>query len=424
MTQTLVVLMAGQLMGRVELDAKQRLRFIYDDAWREARGAYPLSLSMPLAASVHEHAVMESFLWGLLPDNEFVLSRWAQRFQVSPRNVFALLSHVGEDCAGAAQFIRPERLDDVMTASGGVVDWLDEKSIGERLRDLRSDHSAWRLPHDAGQFSLPGAQPKTALLLEDGRWGVPSGRIPTTHILKPPTGQFDGHAENELFCLMLAQELGLPAANATVERFEGEVAIVIERYDRLRTEQGLVRVHQEDMCQALGILPTRKYENEGGPGIRKIVELLRDVSVAREDDVRTFLSAIAFNWLVAGTDAHAKNYALLISGGGAARLAPLYDLASALPYERMDVNKLKLAMKLGGEYKLRMLGMRNWNELAAEIRQSEAAVLDLVRSMATRMEEAAKSVQRNLTASGLMHLFIDKLADAIALRAKALLKGL
>jgi serine/threonine-protein kinase HipA len=379
---------------------------------------------MPLAAPVHEHAVVESFLGGLLPDNEFVLSRWAQRFHVSPRNVFALLSHVGEDCAGAAQFIPPERADEVMTAGGGTVEWLDEKSIGERLRDLRSDHSAWRLPRDTGQFSLPGAQPKTALLLENGRWGVPSGRMPTTHILKPPTGQFDGHAENELFCLMLAQELGLPAANATIERFEGEVAIVIERYDRLRTGQALVRVHQEDMCQALGILPTRKYENEGGPGIRKIVELLRDVSVAREDDVRTFLSVIAFNWLVAGTDAHAKNYALLIGGGGAARLAPLYDLASALPYERLDVNKLELAMKLGGEYKLRMLGARNWNKLAAETRQNEATVLDLVRDMATRMEDAARSVERNLTASGVTHPLIEKLADGMALRAKALLEGL
>lgn len=423
MTQTLVVLMAGHLMGRVELNSKQRLRLIYDDVWRDARGAYPLSLSMPLAASVHEHAVVESFLWGLLPDNEFVLSRWAQRFQVSPRNVFALLSHVGEDCAGAAQFIRPERLDDVMTAKGGAVDWLDEKNIGERLRDLRSDHSAWRLPSDTGQFSLPGAQPKTALLLEGGRWGVPSGRIPTTHILKPPTGPFDGHAENELFCLMLAQELGLPAANATVQRFEGEVAIVIERYDRIRTEQGLVRVHQEDMCQALGILPTRKYENEGGPGVRKIVELLRDVSVAREEDVRTFLGAIAFNWLVTGTDAHAKNYALLISGG-ATRLAPLYDLASALPYARLDVNKLKLAMKLGGEYQLRMIGIRNWNKLASEIHQNETAVLDPVRNIAGRMEDAARTVQRNLTASGLTHPLVERMADGITLRTKALLKRL
>jgi serine/threonine-protein kinase HipA len=424
MTQTLVVLMADRPMGRIELDAKHRLRFIYDEAWREAPGAYPLSLSMPLAAPTHEHAVVNAFLWGLLPDNEFVLARWAQRFQVSPRNVFALLSHVGEDCAGAAQFIRPDRLDEVLSARGGTVEWLDEKGIAERLRDLRIDHSAWRRPRDTGQFSLPGAQPKTALLLEEGRWGIPSGRIPTTHIFKPPTGEFEGHAENELFCLLLAQELGLPAANAAIERFDDEVAIVIERYDRLRTERGWVRVHQEDMCQALGIPPMHKYENEGGPGVREIVELLREVSAAREEDVSTFLSAIAFNWLVAGTDAHAKNYALLIGAGGAARLAPLYDLASALPYERLDANELKLAMKLGGEYKLRLLGIRNWSKLAAETKRNELAVLDLVRGMASQMPGAVEIVRSGLSASDLKHPTVDTLADSLVKRANALLKGL
>ena len=186
-------------------------------------------------------------------------------------------------------------------------------TIAERLRALREDHSAWRIPRDTGQFSLAGAQPKTALLFENKKWGVPSGRVPTTHILKPPSGEFDGHAENEHFCLELARALGLPVVDSRIMHFKDEVAIVVERYDRVRIAGGLRRVHQEDMCQALGIPPTRKYQNEGGPGIRDIVDLLSDVlDELQREDIATFLDSVVYNWLIAGTDAHAKNYALLI----------------------------------------------------------------------------------------------------------------
>jgi len=172
--------------------------------------------------------------------------------------------------------------------------------------------------------------------------GVPSGRVPTTHILKPPTGEFDGHAENEHFCLELGRALGLPVVDSRIMRFQDEVAIVVERYDRVRTAAGLRRVHQEDICQALAIPPTRKYQNEGGPGIRDIVELLKTYSAKAPEDVRTFLDAIAYNWLIAGTDAHAKNYALLIGAQARIRLAPLYDVASVLPYPDIDIERVKL----------------------------------------------------------------------------------
>src|ERR1700675_5155278 len=115
---------------------------------------------------------------------------------------------------------------------------------------LRVDHSALRSPRDTGQFSLAGAQPKTALLFENNRWGVPSGRVPTTHILKPPTGEFDGHAENEHFCLELARALGMAVPNSAIMHFKNEIAIVVERYDRLSAGARLIRIHQEDMCQA------------------------------------------------------------------------------------------------------------------------------------------------------------------------------
>ena len=189
---------------------------------------------------------------------------------------------------------------------------LDEGDIAKRLRTLREDQSAWRIPRDTGQSSLAGAQPKTALLFQDGKWGVPSGRVPTTHILKPPTAAFDGHAENEHFSLELARALGLPVVDSRIMHFQNEIAIVVERYDRLRTEAGIRRVHQEEICQALAILPTQKYQNEGGPGIDDIVQLLRTHSGEPREDLDTFIDPIAFSWLIVGTDAHAKNYALLI----------------------------------------------------------------------------------------------------------------
>lgn len=182
----LTLLLGGTESGRVLQDRHGRLRFVYAESWRESPTAFPLSLSMPLQAAEHPSAKIEPWLWGLLPDNSAILQRWVTRFQVSARNVFALISQVGEDCAGAVQLVRPERLDATKEGARGRIEWLIEADIAERLRALRSDHAAWRGPQDIGQFSLAGAQPKTALLLDKGRWGIPSGRIPTTHILKPP----------------------------------------------------------------------------------------------------------------------------------------------------------------------------------------------------------------------------------------------
>jgi len=424
MTKELIALLSEREIGRVVQDQRGKLKFTYDEAWREARGAYPLSLSMPLAASEHGHDVIDAFIWGLLPDNEFVLGKWAQKFQVSARNAFALISHVGEDCAGAVQFVRPERLDEVKAQGSGSVQWIDEKEIAARLKALRADHSAWRAPRDTGQFSLAGAQPKTALLYQRGKWGVPSGRMPTTQILKPPTGAFDGHAENEHFCLSLARALGLPTASSSIMRFDDEVAIVVERYDRRITDKGVIRIHQEDMCQALGLPPTMKYENEGGPGIAAIAELLREYSGAAKEDVNTFIDAIAFNWLIAGTDAHAKNYSVLIGAGGRARLAPFYDIASILPYDEFDPMKLRLAMKLGGKYRLRDINARQWEKQAEEVRLKSDDVLGRIRTITESMPDAISATQHGMKKTGLMHPIIDRLAERLSSNVEGCLRKL
>jgi serine/threonine-protein kinase HipA len=472
----LLVLLEGREVGRVA-QRNGKLTFTYENAWREAPGAYPLSLSMPLAAAEHPHAAIDPFLWGLLPDNELVLSRWAQKFQVSPRNAFALISHVGEDCAGAVQFVTQQRRDELANTTPAETEWLTEAEVANRLRALQADVSASRSPRDTGQFSLAGAQPKTALLFDGQRWGVPSGRMPTTHILKPPTTGFDGHAENEHLCLRLAQALGLPTAHSEVRKFEDVTTIVVERYDRVDIQRltaatsaqvaakaseaamhaasndtdsaaivallvgeatdlaasaksladfskttRVYRVHQEDFCQALHVHPSLKYQNDGGPSPRQIVDRLRSnvssanrkkeirIPNANEYDVFTFIDALIFNWMIGGTDAHAKNYSLLIGGGGMVRLAPLYDIASIFAYPDIDPHKAKLAMKIGDEYRLRYIGLSDWRKLAESVHVDGEALIDRLRAMALEVPDCLSDEIRTMRASGLNHNVLDTLS--------------
>lgn len=196
----LVVLYEEHEVARIHRD-HDRLRLVYDPRWR-ADARFPISVSMPLASAEHHHEPVEAFIDNLLPDNDAVRERWGQRFQVSPRNPFKLIEHVGEECAGAFSFVGPARVAALTTSSRAKVRWLSEDDVADRLRALRDDASAWRLPSDTGQFSLAGAQPKIALIERRGRWGVPtSGATPTTHILKPPMQGLHGHVENEHFWL-------------------------------------------------------------------------------------------------------------------------------------------------------------------------------------------------------------------------------
>jgi serine/threonine-protein kinase HipA len=415
-----MALVENREMGRVSRDAHGRLSFVYAEGWRKAADAFPLSLSMPLALGEHGNAKIDPYLWGLLPDNEQILSKWGNKFHVSARNAFGLVAHVGEDSPGAVQFALPERIETIRRGTPADVQWLDEAMIAQRLRALRADHGAWRLPSDTGQFSLAGAQPKTALLYLNGRWGLPSGRVPTTHILKPPTGEFDGHTENEHFGLQLARAMGFAVPDSKITRFEDEVAMVIERYDRVQTGRGVFqRIHREDTCQALAIPPSRKYESEGGPGVRQIVDLLRTYSTKSEEDLEIFLNAVGLNWLIASTDAHAKNYSLLLGSAGAVRLAPLYDLASALPYTdpEMAVRRLRLAMKLGDQYRLHEIGRRQWQKLAREARRDPDAIIARVGVLANMISDRAPEVEQQLMAEGLKHPILARLRKKLVERA-------
>ena len=387
-----------------------KYRFEYDDAWQNAKGALPLSFSMPLQQKRHGARPVSNFLWGLLPDNATTLDEWARRYKVSPSNPFALLANIGEDCPGAVQ-LAPPGAELLKRAN---VKWLKPAEMAQRIVALKSDPGAGRLEGDTGQFSLAGAQAKTALYRTATRWGIPQGRTPTTHILKPETGRVRGIAANEHFCLLLAREVGLPAAVSEVLDIGGVPVIVVTRFDRKRSGNIVVRRHQEDMCQALGVNPRQKYQYQGGPGVIEIMDLLQNSANPAIDRDR-FMRAQALNYVIEGTDAHARNYSIIYAPGGAFRLAPLYDVISDLPYA-LDRRDSELAMTIGGEKMLRQILPKHWEVMASNSRFQKERPIAHVRDLIARLPEQARVVHDACAKNGLKHPVLDALVQQIESR--------
>jgi serine/threonine-protein kinase HipA len=411
----LLITIEGNLIGRVRADKAGRLSLNYEAGWVESPQGYSLSVSMPLAQITYQHKPVLSYLWNLLPENPNVLQRWGQQYHVSAANPFKLLANVGADVPGAAQFIPPEQLEEIQSAQRPTIEWITIDDLAERLRQLRADIAAVRRAGDKGKLSLPGAQAKTAFYWDKqgNRWGVPAGRTPTTHIIKPCVAGFDGLVENEHMCQDIAARLGMPAANSYVLTLD-QTYIVIERYDRLPPPAGSLlvqRIHQEDVCQALGLMPGRKYQEDGGPGIAQIVTLIRRVSSNPDLDVDRFLQANMFNWLIGGTDAHAKNYSLLISAGDEIRLAPLYDLSSQLPYP--ELIEQRLAMKIGDHYDIWRIGIEDWRKLARACTMDEERVLTMLTDMAKAMPDEISAAREQALLEGLSGKIIAPLAQQL-----------
>jgi serine/threonine-protein kinase HipA len=392
------IVVDGIAAGRAEQSEHGQLSLTYDDEYRRRPDATPLSLSMPLSRARHGHRVVDPFLRGLLPDSEAVLQRWARRFGVSANSPFGLLTHVGEDVAGAAQFIADTRLEAAL--SPGLVQPVDEGYIADRLRVLAEDRAAWDDVRAPGQFSLAGAQSKFALYeYPDGTWGLPSGRTPTTHIFKPSLPYLADQDINEHLCLAAAAKLGLRAAYSQIMQFGKHRAIVVRRYDRARRPDGAIaRIHQEDFCQALGIAPDRKYERgDGGPGIVAIANLMRRIQppAAARESIEHFVKAMAFNWVTYAPDGHAKNYSVLLRAQEAMP-APLYDISSVLPYpDRYDLPDMAMAMSVNRKYQNRLITGQDWAELGRLVGVDPAQVLLWVREIADGAADA----------------FLDALAD-------------
>lgn len=407
----LEVLLYDRLIGHVTQDRHGRHTFTYAQEYLDLPDATALSLSLPMAAGEHPASRIRPYMAGLLPDSEEVRSRWAARFGVNAANHFALLEHVGLDCAGAVQFI-PEG---VTANDAGPLLPLADADIAGRLAALRKDDSAWAVPGD--RWSLGGAQGKFALARDrTGRWCEPLGRSASTHIFKPGVAGYRAQALNEHVCLTAAAALGLPAVATEYTEFAGEGSLVVARYDRRRRTDGtVVRVHQEDMCQALAVYPAKKYEASGGPGTARIADLLRRVTAPGRDDVGAFVRAVIFNYLIGAPDAHAKNYSVLVAGRDV-RLAPLYDIASGLPYEPQVAGSEihQSAMSIGGRREFGSVEGRHWDRFAAACRVPVDFVREQVRAQATDLPGALEVSFAGHEAEPLRERMLVAVADLTA----------
>ena len=417
MIRDLVTFVDSRRAGTLSQDRNGRLRFVYDADYPD--DATPLSPRLTVAGGEYTHAEVAPFVAGLLPDNDQVLDRWGRLFGVSPRNAFAILAHVGSDCAGAVQFV-PEGADGAL--GSGAVEPLSTSDIAQMLRDLRTDPYTWQQPAGArgGHFSLAGAQTKFALHRVDGTWARPSGRIPTTHIFKPAIPGLAHHDLNEHLCLQAAQRLGLLAASSELALFDDERVFVVERYDRRRVGGELRRLHQVDMCQALGVMPDSKYQRDGGPGPGEIITMVRLV-LAGEADVDRFVRALVFNWLIAGTDAHAKNYGLLLSGTNA-RLAPLYDVASALVMPEWNWHTWELAMRVNKQGRFKYLTIADWQKFAAAAHVEFATVEAALAEYAPALVDAVADVARPMDLDDDERAFVDRFTDALAVHVARIVR--
>ncbi|MDN4573805.1 toxin HipA [Pandoraea cepalis] len=357
-----------------------RLNYSYVHGWLSSKDAVALSASLPLQAEPFDDHKTRPFFAGLLPEGQ-MRRLIAQQFQVSGQNDFALLDHIGGECAGAVTFLEPgqalrppARNDDVQWLSDQeVVAILDELP----LRPMLAGKDGLRL-------SLAGAQDKLPVVLDGVRLGLPLNGTPSSHILKPAIHSVEDSVMNEGFCMALAEAMQLKPAKSRVHRVLGRSFLLVERFDRMIDVKGRrQRLHQEDFCQALGVVPEMKYQNEGGPDLAQCFELVRHATRPSAPQILRLLDGVIFNALIGNHDAHAKNFSLLYSGK-APVLAPFYDMLSTAVYPTLTP---KMAMKVGSKYKFSEVQARHWDQFAESVgmtkAQAKRRILELARSLPT-----------------------------------------
>lgn len=349
----LCVYLNGRLVGHLRRETSGAIDFRYDPSWLGWEHALPVSLSLPLREDRFVGDPVIAVFDNLLPDIEAIRRLLAERVNAAGYDAYSLLAAVGRDCVGALQFL-PDGEE-----PGPAGDVSGRPIGGEEVARILGDLKRTPLgvaEDEEFRISLAGAQEKTALLYWKDRWHVPHGATATTHILKPQIGRLDNgidlsqSVENEHLCLKIMAALELPSAHTEIHTFEGKRVLVVERFDRRWTRDNrLLRLPQEDCCQALSVPPTLKYESDGGPGIRDVLELLK-ASDEPEADWKMFLKAQIAFWLLGATDGHAKNFSIFLAPGGRFRLTPLYDMMSAQPNVdagQIGRNRMKLAMAVG-----------------------------------------------------------------------------
>ena len=363
-----------------------RLSFCYASDWLTQPGAIALSASLPLQAQPFDDRKARPYFAGLLPEGQ-MRRLIAQQFQVSGQNDFALLDHIGGECAGAVTFLEPGQVLPAPTHNDDV-QWLSDNEVVAILDELP------RRPMLAGKdglrLSLAGAQDKLPVVFDGAHIGLPLNGTPSSHILKPAIQAVEDSVINEGFCMALAQAMQLEPAKSKVHCVLDRSFLLVERYDRLIDAQGhRHRLHQEDFCQALGVVPESKYQNEGGPDLAQCFDLVRSVTRPSAPQVLRLLDYVIFNALIGNHDAHAKNFSLLYSGK-ATVVAPLYDVLSTAVYPTLTP---KMAMKVGSKYKFSEIQAQHWDQFSESVGLSKAQAKRRILELARSLPATARKLQ-------------------------------
>ncbi|MAF97322.1 MAG: toxin HipA [Micavibrio sp.] len=408
----LSVFQNGEIVGYLSKQPSGAVEFIYVDEWLSNERAYPVSLSLPLREDAYKGAPVLAVFENLLPDSDALRSRVAEKVGADGTDAYSLLTQIGRDCVGALQFF-PENAD---------VDFSDLNSIqGEAINDEEIEsllNNLARVPlgldkeHDF-RISVAGAQEKTALLLHKGKWLRPSGVTPTTHIFKTQIGELpngvdlSNSVENEFYGLAVMEAFGLPVNKAEIKTFGKTKSLVIERFDRAWTESGtLLRIPQEDCCQALSIPPSRKYQsdnrptNEKQPSMVEILNLLKGSDQPAEDQ-KDFLKAQIIFWLIGATDGHGKNFSIYLDQGGRFVLTPFYDVLTAQPFfdaHKLQKKEMKMAMSVGtnNHYKMAEIQGRHFLQTVQKAGLPEYIAKEALDEIAGSAEKAMQSVEEKL----------------------------
>lgn len=413
MSDRLDVCWGTKLAGRLRQDEAGRFEFQYDTNWLADAEAIPISVRLPLRAEPFGDDPCRVFFGNLLPEGP---SRQliTAKLGISESNDFKLLELLGGECAGALSITPEGHASD----STGRYEPLARKDIERMIEEM--PRNPLLLAHEDLRLSLAGAQQKIPLYYEDGKFFLPRGSFASSHILKPAIPGLEGIVQNEAFCMALARTIGLPVPPATVIAGKHPFYL-IERYDRRRGKDGrLVRLHQEDFCQAVGFSYGRKYEADGGPGLKACFGLATEQSTQPALDKMIMLRWVIFNYLIGNCDGHAKNLSMLIEREEY-RLSPLYDLLSTRIYGGLSQ---KFAMRIGGQQRSEQILKEHWERLAAEAGVGSKAVLDLCRELGEAMPDAAGPLAASFAREHGAKDTIEKIRKHVLSTSKKLWKAL
>ncbi len=422
------VYLNNRRVGTLSREASGAIHFTYHQDWLSWEFALPVSLSLPLRETPYRGAQVAAVFENLLPDSERLRRLVAEKVGARGIDAYSMLTKIGHDCVGALQFIAGD--DEAPDATGRLQgEVVDAEAIEDLLKGL-SQAPLGLTRDDVFRISVSGAQEKTALLRHEGEWLKPHGTTPTTHLIKTQIGQLPGgidlsdSVENEYYCLKLTEAFGLPVNTATIETFGNTTALVIERFDRRWTKDGrLLRLPQEDCCQALSVPPTLKYQNDGGPGMLEVLTLLNGSDTPAEDQ-EIFVKAQVIFWLIGATDGHAKNFSVFLGPGGSYRMTPLYDILTAQPalnVRQIERKQMKMAMSVGSSrhYRFDQIHGRHFLQSAMQAGLSKKRAMTIIDEVAERapkaLETSAQALPRNFSMA-----VADAVKDAVEARLRSL----